>query len=494
MKYNPRLEEEIKEAAYLTAENAFRYRPIMRFFYEKYEQAENWLYKEDVYEAIKAFQKEYTIEECTRDLDFLVSKKSLTTMQDTENANTLEKFKFKNFRYQMTDHAIEIERMTIRLEEMEVKVTSLEARLFERIKNHLTKLVDITSKSENELYEIWIDLTTDFTNLNQSYQDFLKKFSEPETEELMQSTLFIEFKNDLIRYLENFIKEYIRYSKEIQDILKKIKAEDVEIFMELLIEHHKKAPKIRPNFDFDHLKEINKGKWSSIKKWFYNELDMSEGERLLKATTNIISKVTKYANNLIELHGNMVKRKEDYKKLVKLFDKEETIKEANALASTVFGVNTIRHFKGVSNVLSDSIISSYDVDPIEIVIDPMKRGIRTAKQRIPIKDNWEEKQRILEEFERKEEEKRKILETFISKKIWDMKDKMTLTKDERRYMFSLIDKIERIENNIGYGKDPLFGIKYKITFEAKEKCTIESEDGTLYMEGLKLEFIGEENE
>ena len=51
MKYNPHLEEEIKETAYLTAENAFRYRPIMRFFYEKYEQAENWLYKEDVHQA-----------------------------------------------------------------------------------------------------------------------------------------------------------------------------------------------------------------------------------------------------------------------------------------------------------------------------------------------------------------------------------------------------------------------------------------------------------
>lgn len=494
MKYDPRLEEEIKETAYLTAENAFRYRPIMRFFYEKYEQAENWLYKEDVYNALKEYQKEYTLEECSRDLDFLVSKNSLTTMQDTENANTLEKFKFKNFRYQMTDYAIEIERMTIRLEEMEVKVTSLESRLFERIKNHLKKLVDITTKSEEDLYEIWSDLTTDFTNLNQSYQDFLKKFNEPQTEELLQSTLFIEFKNELIRYLENFIKEYIKYSKEIQDVLKEIREETVEIFMESLISHHKKAPKIRPNFDFDHLKEINKGKWASIKKWFYNETGMSEGERLLKATTNIISKVTKYASNLIELHGNMVQRKEDYKKLAKLFDKEETLSDAHALASTVFGVGTIRHFKGISNVLSDSVVSSYEVDPIEIEIDPMKRGMKTVRERTPIKDNAEEKQKILEEFERQEEEKRKILETFISKKIWEMKEKLSLTKEERRYLFSLVDKIERIENNVGYGTDPLFGIKYQITFEAHEKCTIESEDGTLYMEGIKLEFIGGKNE
>lgn len=494
MKYNPHLEEEIKETAYLTAENAFRYRPIMRFFYEKYEQAENWLYKEDVHQALKEHQKEYTLEECARDLDFLVSKKSLTTMQDTENANTLEKFKFKNFRYQMTDYAIEIERMTIRLEEMEVKVTSLESRLFERIKTHLTKLMDITSKNENELYEIWADLTTDFTNLNQSYQDFLKKFNEPETEELLQSTLFIEFKNDLIHYLENFIKEYIRYSKEIQDILKEITEENVNIFMDSLVEHHKKAPKVRPNFDFNHLKEINKGRYTSIKKWFYNESGMSEGERLLKATTNIISKITKYASNLIELHGNMIQRKEDYKKLAKLFDKEETLKDAHTLASTVLGVNIIRHFKGISNVLSDSIVNSYEVEPIEIEIDPMKRGMKIIHQRTPIKDNSKEKQKILEEAEHKEAENRKILENFISKKTWIMNEKVSLTKEERRYLFSLIDKIEDIENNVGYGTDPLFGMKYLITFDEKAKCTMESEDGTLYMEGIKLEFIGDKNE
>lgn len=137
MKFTDKLIKQISETAYLTEENSKRYRPIMRYFYHKHEQAENWLYKEDIYNALKDNIEDYTIEECQRDLDFLVEKMSLTTVQDTENANTLEKFKFKNYRYQMTDYAIEIERMTIRLEEMEVKVASLEPRLFERIKNLL---------------------------------------------------------------------------------------------------------------------------------------------------------------------------------------------------------------------------------------------------------------------------------------------------------------------------------------------------------------------
>lgn len=59
------------------------------------------------------------------------------------------------------------------------------------------------------MYELWSDLTTDFTNLNQSYQDFLKKFHEPKTEELLQSVYFIEHKNNLVHYLKDFISEYI---------------------------------------------------------------------------------------------------------------------------------------------------------------------------------------------------------------------------------------------------------------------------------------------
>ena len=186
----------------------------MRFFYHKYEQAENWLYKEDVYNALKDQIDGYTIEDCQRDLDFLVEKLSLATVQDTENASTLEKFKFKNYRYQMTDYAIEIERMTIRLEEMEVKVASLEPRLFERIKLRLEKFLKIKTMPEQEIYENWTDLMQDFTNLNQSYQDFLKKFSEPKTEELLQSKLFIQHKNSLVSYLRNFIKEYISASSQ----------------------------------------------------------------------------------------------------------------------------------------------------------------------------------------------------------------------------------------------------------------------------------------
>ena len=60
----------------------------------------------------------YQIEDLERDLDFLVTNKNLITYQDIKNIQSIEEFKHKKYRYQMTDNAIEIERLTIYLEEM----------------------------------------------------------------------------------------------------------------------------------------------------------------------------------------------------------------------------------------------------------------------------------------------------------------------------------------------------------------------------------------
>ena len=485
MKITNKLVKSITETAYLNTENTNRYRPIMRFFYHKYEQAENWLYKEDVYNELKDQIEGYTIDDCQRDLDFLVEKLSLTTVQDTENAQTLEKFKFKNYRYQLTDYAIEIERMTIKLEEMEVKVASLEPRLFERIKLRLEKLLNIKNLNEQEIYELWNDLMQDFTNLNQSYQDFLKKFNEPDTEKLLQSDLFIQHKNSLIKYLRDFIKEYITSGAEIANILKQITKDDTTYLMDSLTNHHKKTPKINVNFDYDYLKEINQGKWNSLRKWFVSETTISEGERLLKATNNIISKITKYASNLIELHGNMINRKEEYKYLCHLFDNQKDITSAHTLASAIIGVGTVRHFKGISKLNTDSIIPSLEVNPTIIKVEPMKKTLKIFSNKIPIQDKTKEKEEILRKSLEDEQRKRNNLKHLIEKRNINLIGQINLTSEERNYILNLIAKYQN-----GVTKDPIFGLTYKIE-PSTEKCQIISEDGTFYMDGIYIKIGGE---
>lgn len=490
MEVTNNLFNQIEEVKYLAQENTMRYRLIMRFFFTKYEETEYWLYKEDVHEALKDFIPEYTIEECERDLEFLLNNNSLTKLQDTQNINTINDFKYHNFRYQMTDKAVIIERMTIELEEIEVKVASLEPRLFERINHLIKQLVDIYNQDENKIYEIWIDINNDFKSLNEQYQDFLKKFHEAKTEELLQSEAFLEFKSSMINYINDFINSYIRSSTNIKKSLLEIDDKKVEYLMDSLVSHQKKAPKISPEFDYEKLRKVNFGKWQSLRKWFIGTNGLSEGERLLEATQHVIEKIYKYASSLMELHGNMINRKEEYKHICKLFDKETSLESAQLLSQSVFGIITANHYKASSMLNTDSLVKSYDVEPIEIPINTRIKEYKIKTTNMQVVNKSAEKDRILREAMEQDRLRKQRIKNLIKTGTIDLKGKIELDTLERRYVLKLI---ENYHSNTA--KETEFGYTYYIDYDnSDEKCQIVSPDGTFELRSRKITIeVGELN-
>ena len=97
MHVTEKLTRPLTEAKYLNADNADRYRSIMRIFYENYEKLRYWMYQEEVYEALKEdpYFREYTPEQCQQDLAALVSWGNLVTIQDTRRVSSIEEFKNK---------------------------------------------------------------------------------------------------------------------------------------------------------------------------------------------------------------------------------------------------------------------------------------------------------------------------------------------------------------------------------------------------------------
>ena len=484
MEVYEKLTKQISETKYLSVENSYRYRPIMRCFYNHYERLDYWLYKEDVYNELKNNEifMDYTIEECERDLEVLTEWMSLSKMQDTKAATSIEEFKNKKFRYQMTEYATEIERLTISLEEMSIKTASLEPKLFDRLRISITKLENISDLSDEDINEIWDNLNTDFTKLNQNYQDFLKKFCESNSEELLQSNLFLGFKNEIIKYLREFVKGYQKNIYHINDSIKKINEDNINMFLSKLNSYYMKTPIFNKDFDYDHFKEVNYGKIVSMLKWFYSKNDISEGEKLINTTDSIIVKITKYANSLVELRGNMTNRKEEYKTLCKLFDKLDDIDQANSYASVVFGIETIRHFTGNSNLNTDTIVNTYDVAPIEIALS--SRTIqRKEKAKIePIIDKSMEKKKILEDYRKEQEQNKNILKRLIKDKKIILKDEIKLSLIERRYIQKLLSSKNK--------KETEFGLIYTVNKE-DGFCKIISDDGIFMMNSLVIEFEGD---
>ena len=482
--------EQIEEVKYLVQENTTRYRLIMKFLFSKYEEAEYWLYKEEIYDEVKKTIVDYTEEECERDLEFLLNNGSLTKLQDTQNINTISDFKFHNFRYQMTDKAVIIERMIIELEEIEVKVALLEPKLFERINDSIKRLTDIYNLDKNQIYGLWIDINNDFKCLNEHYQDFLKKFHEAKTEELLQSEAFLEFKSSVINYINAFINSYIKNSTLIKNYLLLINEEKTKYLMDTLISHQKKAPKISPEFDYEKLKKENYRKWQSLRKWFVSTTTQSEGERLLEATQNVIQKIYKYASSLMELHGNMINRKEEYKHICHLFDNLEDVEDANKLSSAIFGILVTNHYKMSGMANTESLIKSYDVMPIEIPINTVIKEYKVKRENSQIIDKTREKELILKEVREKGQLRKEKIKNLIKSGEIVLDKEIKLDEVERRYILDLIEKWNGTSS-----KESEFGYQYSIINDTSDKCKIISPDGVFELKGRTILIeVGEKNE
>ena len=73
MHVTEKLTRPLTEAKYLNADNADRYRSIMRIFYENYEKLRYWMYQEEVYTEMTAdpYFADYRMEQCQQDLAML---------------------------------------------------------------------------------------------------------------------------------------------------------------------------------------------------------------------------------------------------------------------------------------------------------------------------------------------------------------------------------------------------------------------------------------
>ena len=149
MKIQETVRKPMMEAKYLNVDNTDRYRPIIRLFYLQYEKLKYWLYQEEVYAELKEdpYFQDYTPEQCQQDLAALTAWGNLSTIQDTKKVSTIEEFKNKKFRYQLSEVCVEIERMMIRVENLFIESSSLEPTLLERICMNLRRIPEIARKA-----------------------------------------------------------------------------------------------------------------------------------------------------------------------------------------------------------------------------------------------------------------------------------------------------------------------------------------------------------
>jgi uncharacterized protein (TIGR02677 family) len=491
MEISMKLTKGITETKYLATENTWRYRPILRYFYLQYEKIKYWMYKEEVYDELKQHElfREYTLDQCKQDLDVLVEWGNLVAVQDTTKAATVEEFKNKQFRYQLSEYAVEIERMTIKLENLFVEGASLEPTLFERIKEEIIKISVMADEEIKTVGAWWRDLNDDFKRLNQNYQDYIRSFHSVRAEELMKTKEFIAYKDAIIEYLREFIKELQKSSYIIEELLQKIDQNLVKTVLSKAFEYEKTIPRMDMEVTDQELYDNIDGRWENFRSWFLGSSSReSEVVKLFEMTNEIIRKITRFASQIVESRNSAANRKEEYKKLCEMFLHCSDMDEAHKLSSLAFGMFNTKHIKGIFMRKTESIHSSvYEETPFTLEIKPRVRYYRDKISRSPIEDKSERKKEIFEQYIRIKEQEKEVMDRYIEQ---DYIDFSSLPKVQSHVRLTLLKWVGKASTSpSGTAKTEDGRVFQLLIPDHNKRCMLESEDGNLEMPAYIIKFI-----
>lgn len=482
--------KQITETKYLNAENCWRYRAILRYFYIQYEKIKYWMYKEDIFEELKTsnYFSSYTIELCQQDLDTLTQWGNLLPMQDTSRAASIEQFKNKQFRYQLSEYAVEIERLTIKLENLYVEGASLEPTLFERIRDAVLKL-DIMQEADPKVVGTWWkDLHTDFKRLNQNYQDYVRSFYSQKTEDLMKSREFIVYKDTLVEYLRDFVKGLQKNAHTIEGVLRNATSQKVNVILEKAFIHEKSIPRLDMDVQEEAIRDNINGKWQSINEWFVGVPPrISEAAKIYDITNEIIRKITRFASQIAESRSSAANRREEYRKLCDMFLSCADIKEAHKLSSVAFGLFNYKHIRASLERTTESANSSvYDEPSTSIDIKPKIRGYREKANRPAINFKTENKEKMKQEYIRRLEDEKQVMQSYIINNEINMENLPTITRHVRVTLLKWISKASAAPGKVSKTED---GRIIKLLYPKDgRKFLLKSDDGNLLMPSYILKF------
>lgn len=479
--------DSIPETKYLSAENCMAYRFIMRLFYLEYQKMSYQLDKETIFARL---QREiefsaYTPEQLGRDLEQLTQWKNLTAIQDPRKAYTIADFKNKRYQYMLTQRALEVERMTVQLEELATRTAGLSANAFRQILEYLNQAERLETLTPQEIDDWWSRFQREFEYMSGQYQDYLWRFYDPGAERNMKTEEFIPYKRQLIRYLQEFIQDLQHSAERIQARLESFSPEQERRILDLAYQGElSRPPGEHPPAWEREVRARNEAVWNSIKEWFIGKNATSR--QVLEINNRVIEKVTREANALVQ-RQNMGGNKTEIRHILTLFAKSPSLDDAHRLSALVFGAQCTRHFTlGAERQEFHSGVSVYDAPPAECLLQPRTRAFKERRQRGGFADKSAEKaaqrERILKEAQTLRQE---VMSYIRDGKLDFGALDRPVTPAVRAVMLSWIQTASLNPDGRGYTQ---YGQPYTLCVRENRVCRLLCTDGVLTMPDCVLIF------
>lgn len=496
---NPEMFRRITETSYLTAQNAGRYRSIMRYCYLQHERMNHYVKAEEIYEVVSRYSvfQDNSFDDLLRDLDNLREWGNLSVRQDTGRVHSIEEFKKKRFQYSCTPYTVEIERMVQRLENIGDSFGgSLEKTRFERLYDRLIAFVNspqVQTYPEEELYQDWEEILDLFNKIWQNATDYTASLEGESIKDLTETESFLIYKDTFVSYLKNFIISLQNIQPKLQKVLYETEKSWEIICFERIAKHEQKQ-KLSNNEGQEGLAtERDKliDQYHSLQRWFLGKgKEKSEAAILEEITNEAIRRVTKMVQRLSDRSHQFRSRKQDYLRIAEWFHEAETLEEAKEIYSKLFGLDHTQHYYGVAdkteNIMNDVWDDMPEVIGLKGTNRQTSRNTRTRGVQTKREDKQNERQLYLKQMERSKE----LLEELFVEDRFELKEGTRVPIEARKIFLGWLSKAQFKKETSVATVQTDFGYQISIERMPGRYVKIESEDGNLQLPAFQFVKVG----
>ncbi|MFF2755593.1 TIGR02677 family protein [Psychrobacillus sp. NPDC058041] len=498
----------VKSFKYLTEPNAYIYRAIMKFLYDKHRQFETFgATLKDIHQMLLAYKvvaEDFSLSRVEESMKALENWEAIRSHQSQEKGLSLEERKKKRFIYRITDVGVEIENLLSRLVELEeTMIISMDSRKFIKLYRHLEIFKDYEPIFPNEtVIEVWKNVFDVHNDLVKNAAWYLSQIQEAEKTNLFNTELFLEFKNNFIQYLGTYITELNKNKYKIIRLLESVSDEHIIRYIDKIIEFNRPLSIFREDVSEERMKFNYQNMWVKLKDWYLYKGDtMSEVERLSNKTNEAISMIVSYANRLTDTMTNSQSKLDDYRSAAARFKDCSTVKDAHKLFASIFGAAHSRsiYAKDMLDIVEDGNFTSVEEvwgtssTPLEIP-NMSNRGPKgTTKQRTMNDNKAKQREQLLEKMKERKEEQDKLAKLIKDGKII-FSELDVLEPYQRKVILKWLSRSPDLRKTNNKKSIPFrteTGLLFRVQKRSENKIQVTCTDGTLTSPDIEIIFEGE---
>ena len=379
-----------------------------------------------------------------RALDQLRSWGNLRRIHDTGRVATLEDFRRRHFLYQVTPAGEAAERAVGAVIDVLRESGSLQTVMLGAIAKNLAVLereLGRQAARPEVLYEALFNVSQQFRALTENASIFLGRLHEAIDASDVRREAFLLYKEAVIAYLDDFMRELSEVAPRITRSLEAIAAAEVERMVEL-------AAEADPAPALDGRRDVAgrlRRQWRDVSAWFLGEpgqpptLDMLRG-----AARGAIRRILMVLDRIHEKRFRRANRAADLARLAAWFEDEAAVADPHALFQDAFGLYSARHLGALDDDARplQPERSWAEAAPVELAPALRESGRRTVAGRAPrIVDHSAARRRLREQHELRRRRRDEALERFAGRGPQRFGELPMLSSGELDLLLELLDRL-----------------------------------------------------